>query len=96
MVDLMARERGRSILLGIGCVAAAMLALLTLSKFPNDWFRDTALLALLPGVATLAIATLAVFISRWRPALLMMLATAILAELIEDWDKKKRSLIPGS
>jgi hypothetical protein len=53
------RESRVPLLAGIAVVSALLLALLRLTRFPSDYARDTAQLALLPSVTVLAFATLA-------------------------------------
>jgi len=64
-------------LIGIFVVSATLFALLHVIPFPAQFWRDTAVLAMLPSLAVLAIATFA-----WkRESLLMLTLVAVVAEL---------------
>ena len=67
------------LLIGLLAVSATLLAMLHGADFPKDYWRDTAVLAMLPSLAVLALAALAVLTR--RKELLLALLVAIVAEL---------------
>jgi Bacterial membrane protein YfhO len=76
IIDLIERGRRVPVLTGIACAAAIHLVILYAVPFMNAYQFDTAMLAMLPSVAVLALAVVAVY---WRPAL-MLVIVAIVAE----------------
>src|SRR6185503_7115598 len=68
-----------SLLLSILGVSTLLLALIYLIDFPAEYWRDTAVLAMLPSLAVLAMAALATLTA--RKALLPLLLVAVVAEL---------------
>lgn len=86
-VDLLPRDR-RSVLLGILAASALMLAVFYGSRFPLPWHRDTALLALLPSIGVLLLAS-GTALTRRRELVLLLLLTAAIGELWElgsEWN----------
>jgi hypothetical protein len=86
-IDLIKRDR-RSFLLGIAGAGALLLYTLTSSQFAFAYYRDSAVLALFPGVALLILATLAATLKR-NFAILLLVLTGITAELWNvtiDWN----------
>lgn len=93
-VDLLERDRV-SVLMGLCGASALLLVALSTSRFWTAYQRDTAVIALLPSLCVLIIATLAVLWGRWRSArvhlvtrwwivispLHMLLLVAVIAEL---------------
>jgi hypothetical protein len=90
MLDVLLRER-RSwhLLIGVGVVAGVMLKLLHYMPFPSDAARDTAVIAFLPSLLVLAVATLYALPLRFRPHVTAALLVALVAELwsaSEGWN----------
>ena len=88
LVDLIQRGRRAAALFGIACASALLLWFLTVSRFENDFRRDTAVLAILPSAGVLALATIAALVRR-RELALMFVLTGVVAELWEngrDWN----------
>ena len=88
-VDLIARDR-LSVLIGIGGASALLLTAHLTSNFWTDYQRETAVLAMLPSIAVLAIA---LWSAAARPQLsyaaTLALLTAVIAELwipTRDWN----------
>lgn len=79
-IDLLQRDK-RSVLIGV--LAASLLALCVFygSDFANAYQRDSALLAILPSLAVLLLATMVVVAK--REIVLLLLLTAVIAELWE-------------
>jgi len=88
-IDLAERDRV-SLLAGILCASALLLDLLISTQFPHVALRDSAILAMLPSVLVLALATLvAMSKNRTRDVALLLLVAAMLAELWKvgrDWN----------
>ena len=80
-VDLAERARRLPLLIGTAIVAAALLALVATTHFPNAWAHDTAILAMLPSVLVLAIAAWLAAASRWRTIAGCLLVAAVIIEL---------------
>lgn len=101
LVDLLERDR-RAVLVGIAAAATLLLLLLYGSDFANAYQRDSAVLALLPSVALLTIATGAAVTAtdrnarssvpqraRLHGAAVLLLLTGVTAELWQtgyDWN----------
>ncbi|HEX2122760.1 MAG TPA: YfhO family protein [Thermoanaerobaculia bacterium] len=88
LVDLLERGRRVPVLIGIAAASAVLLYLLASSDFANAFRRDTAVLAILPSVAVLALATIVAFAPR-RDLALTFVLVAVIAELWEvgcDWN----------
>lgn len=77
-VDLLRRDR-TALLAGLAC-GALLLLFAVLRPHANDYFRDNAVLGLLPGVLVIAIVTAAAVLRRFELATLLLLA-AVTAEL---------------
>jgi hypothetical protein len=78
-IDLLLRERLRSMYAGIAIVVAAIVYLLTTSDFPTDAARDVATLSLVPSALVLIVAAICVALR--RRAAVVVLALAVVAEL---------------
>ena len=86
-IDLIRKDR-RSLLLGIAAAGAVLLYTLNTSPFANAYRHDTAVLAILPGIGLLILATLAAALKR-NFAILLLLLTGITGELwniTRDWN----------
>jgi hypothetical protein len=86
-IDLIRKDR-RSLLIGIAAAGAVLLYTLNSSHFANSYQRDTAVLAILPGVGLLILMTLAATVKR-NIAILLLLLTGITGELwniTRDWN----------
>jgi hypothetical protein len=81
IVDITRRERPLWLLTGVAVTAAAMLALLMTTAFPNHAAIDIAVLAMLPSVLVLAVAALLALPPQWRDFGAFVVATAIVGEL---------------
>jgi Bacterial membrane protein YfhO len=81
IVDVALRERPLWALSGVGVVGAGLLYLLMTTSFPTQAAVDTALLAMLPSIITLAAAALFALPARWRELGAMVVATAVVGEL---------------
>ena len=79
-IDLTQRER-TPMLIGVGVVAAMLIALFTLKAFPSDAARITAMLTSARSVAVLVLAVAVVFITRWRKWALVALLGGVILEL---------------
>ena len=82
-IDLARRE----FLIGIAAAAAMILVVFYGSHFALPYHRDTALLALLPSLGVLLVATLTA--SKWRHVALLVLLVAVIGELWRagaDWN----------
>jgi hypothetical protein len=84
--------RRKPALIGIALVSVLLLVLLDNVRFPTPAWRDTALLTMLPSLAVLAIATVAV-LTRHRLAYAALIA-AILVELFAI-GRNRNPFIPG-
>jgi hypothetical protein len=88
-IDLAERDRV-SLLIGILCASALLLYLLLSTRFPHVALRDNAILAMLPSILVLALATLlAVTAGKRREVVLLVLLAAMVAELWKvgrDWN----------
>jgi len=80
-VDLLSRDK-KSVLIGVLAAASTMLLVFYRSDFANAYQRDSAMLAILPSLGVLLLATLAATI-RWRHVALLLLLTAVIGELWE-------------
>lgn len=80
-VDLLERERGRPLLIGLAVAAALLLGLVMTVHFPGEWQRDSTLLALLPSLSVIFFATIAAVAGRARAATLMLLLVCVVNEL---------------
>lgn len=78
-IDLLQRGGRRSVLLGILAGSAILLWMLQRATFKNAWQHDTAILAMLPSIAVLLLATIAALRGARVPLLATMIA--IIAEL---------------
>ncbi len=86
-IDIMRRDR-RSFFIGIAGAGAFLLYLLGETHFPNDYLRDSTVLAMLPGVGLLILATIAASLKR-NFAVLLLVLTGITGELWHvgrDWN----------
>lgn len=86
-IDLVKRDR-RALLAGIAGAGALLLYTFETSHFAFAYYRDTAVLAILPGVGLLILATLAATVKR-NFAILLLLLTGITGELwniTRDWN----------
>jgi hypothetical protein len=86
-IDVMRRDR-RSFFIGIAGAGAVLLYVLGETHFANEYLRDSTVLALLPGVALLILATIAAALKR-NFAVLLLVLTGITAELWNvgrDWN----------
>ena len=86
-LEAVARDR-TSYLLGILASAALLAFLLFSTTFPDAWDRDSAVMALLPSVLVLALATIVPFAGRHRQIAMSIVAVATLNELWtvgRDW-----------
>jgi hypothetical protein len=86
-IDLIKRDR-RSFLLGLAGAGAVLLYTLNSSQFEFAYYRDSAVLAMFPGIALLLLATLAASVKR-NFAILLLLLTGITGELwnvTRDWN----------
>jgi hypothetical protein len=81
IVDVTRRERPLWLLIGVATTAAALLYLITSTAFPNEAALDTAVLAMLPSILTLAGAALLALPARWRDLGAVAVATLVVAEL---------------
>ncbi len=79
-VDSLQRGRIRPYLAGLAAASLILLGLFYRTVFPNDWARDTAMLAILPSMIVLAFAALAA-VPKIRALATMVLLVAIIAEL---------------
>jgi Bacterial membrane protein YfhO len=80
-IDLLRRD-ARSVLIGISAAATLTLCVFYGSDFATAYHRDSAVLAIAPSLAVLAIATIAAVMKRREIAVLLLL-TAVVAELWE-------------
>ena len=69
------------LLVGVGVVAAMLVALFTLKHFPSEEALRTALLTSARSVAVLALAVLFALLPRWRRWVLLGLIVAVIGEL---------------
>jgi hypothetical protein len=81
VIDLLLRERLRSLYAGLAVVAAVMVYLIATQPFPTDALRDAAMLSLAPSALVLAIAAILVALEKSRAHGMAILAVAIIAEL---------------
>ena len=81
VLDLAVRERSRAMLAGVGAAAAFLLYLMTTTAFPSAYARDTAMLAILPSVVVLLVASLLPMAGRAKPAVMMLVVAAVVAEM---------------
>jgi hypothetical protein len=88
-IDLVRRT---PLLLGIAAVGIILFVLLHTVKFPSNFWRDTAVLTMLPSVIVLALATIAIFTKR-KLAFLGLIA-AITAELF-FWGRDRNPFLPA-
>jgi hypothetical protein len=94
-LDAATGER-RAYLLGIFASACLLAWVLFSTQFPDAWDFDSAVIALLPSVLTLAIATAVPFAGRWRRAMFAIVTVAVIAELWafgHDWMPNVRSAL---
>lgn len=87
-VDLLRTDRP-AILAGVFASAALLLQAFASAYFPNDFSRDTAVIAMVPGLVVLMLATVAGSTARWRYVLTLALLVASIAELWKvsrDWN----------
>ena len=80
-LDLAIRGERRTFLAGVLLSSSILGYLLWFTAFPDAWDHDTAVLALLPSVAVLLLATAIPFARRWREFALMFVTVALIAEL---------------
>ncbi|HUP59360.1 MAG TPA: YfhO family protein [Thermoanaerobaculia bacterium] len=88
LIDLIERGKRVAVLSGIAAASALLLFVLYSTHFANAFRYDTAVLAILPSVVVLAVATLAASVRRHDVALLAVLV-ALVAELWiagRDWN----------
>ena len=80
-LDLAMRGEKRAFLAGVFLSSSILGYLLWFTNFPDAWDYDTAVLALMPSVAVLALATAIPFVRRWREFALMFVTVALIGEL---------------
>ena len=83
------RERAATLLAGCAVVAAMMWWILHKTFFPTDWNVSTAIMALLPSMIVVVLATLFALPRRFRPYVMMVLSVVIVGELwaaSEGWN----------
>jgi len=89
-LDAVLRERNAAPLLaGCAVVAAMMWWIVNRSFFPTDWDLSTGVMALLPSMIVILLATLFAVPQRFRPIATMIVAAAIVGELwsaSEGWN----------
>ena len=80
-VDLIERSESRvPVLIGLGAASVLLLAIFYGSEFAVPWHRDSALLALLPSIGVIALATVTVLFRR-RDLVLLVVLAAVIGEL---------------
>jgi hypothetical protein len=86
-LDAVLRDRAAFLLFG-GLVTASMLLwLMTRMEFPGPWEKSTAMMAILPSMIVLLMATL--LATRWKAAAMMLVGVAVIGELwtaCEGWN----------
>jgi hypothetical protein len=80
-IDSAHRERSTHFLLGVLAAAAIVLGVFLKVDFPSAAMKDTAVIALLPSILVLALATLLVLQARGRHIATMLVGVALIAEL---------------
>jgi hypothetical protein len=80
-LSIVERERGWWNLGGIAAAAGLLLALMNGIAFPSAWARDTAMLAILPSMVVLLVASLVPITGRWKTVPIMLLIVFVIAEL---------------
>jgi hypothetical protein len=84
-----AQDDSQFLLFGCLVASAALLWLMTTMPFPGEWEKSTAMMAILPSMIVLALATLFALPLRFRPAAMMLVGVAVIAELwsaSEGWN----------
>lgn len=82
VIDLVQRGRSRMFLVALMIASGTFLYLIHAESFPRPADRDTAVLAILPSLAVLAVAALTPVVARrWREPLLMLLTALVIGEL---------------
>ena len=79
-IDLLTRDRV-SIGIGIAIFGIALAAIFLWTQFPGDRARDATLVELMPSIAVLLMALLAVAIPRAAPQIVLLLVVAVIAEV---------------
>jgi len=94
-LSLVERERGWWYLIGIAAAAGALYALMNTVDFPNAFAHDTAMLAILPSMIVLLVASLVPIAGRWKAVPIVLLIVFIIGELWKV-DRGWNPVLPAS
>jgi hypothetical protein len=88
-VDAVQRERAWPLLAGLAVVAGTFWLLMTQTEFPEVWWKDTAMIAIVPSLTVVAASLLFALPQRFRTWATMIVLVATIAELwsaSEGWN----------
>ncbi|HET8798961.1 MAG TPA: YfhO family protein, partial [Thermoanaerobaculia bacterium] len=83
LIDLIGRDR-RSVLIGLGAGSVLLLVVFLTARFHNELHRDVAVMATIPSLIVLAVATIAALFRRETPRFFATLAV-LAAVVVELW-----------